>query len=88
MKEDLVMFLEKDCEKLQRKMESALESNDIGTYKNLMRALADANDLIRKNEWKLMYTKYLTDGHREVAIWEQNHNGDIRNHKVWEVVDK
>lgn len=83
MKEDLIKFLEKDCEKLQQKMENALELNDFGTYKNLMRALADANDLIRRNEWKLKYSEYETDGHKEVAVWEQNHEGEIRNHKRW-----
>lgn len=87
MKEDLIKFLEYDCKKLQRKMEIALESSDIGTYKNLMRALSDASDLIRKNEWKLKFSEYETDGHKEVSVWEQNYDGEIRNHKKWNVLD-
>lgn len=88
MKENLVKFLENDIFKIQGKMEKALEMGDFGTYRNLMKSLSDAIDLIRKNEWKLMYTKYETDGHKEVTVWEQNHEGEIRNHKRWIVAEE
>lgn len=86
MKEELIKFLENDCVKIQQKMEKALETGDVGTYRNLMKTLAEATDLIRKNEWKLKYSEYETDGHKEVAVWEQNYDGEIRNHKKWETV--
>lgn len=85
MKEELVKFLEKDIHKIQGKMGKALELGDVGTYRNLMKTLAEATDLIRKNEWKLKYSEYETDGHKEVAVWEQNYDGEIRNHKKWAV---
>ena len=32
---------------------------------------------------ELKYSEYETDDHKEVAVWEQNHCGDIRNYKKW-----
>jgi hypothetical protein len=64
-------------------------NNYIATLKSLRETL----DLIVKYDWQLMYSAYgVTDKDiissaedvlTEISIWEQNHEGQIRNHKVW-----
>jgi hypothetical protein len=40
-----------------------------------------------------MYSEYDTkhsdndDWHKQVSVWEQNHDGQHRNHKYWDVVE-
>ena len=46
-----------------------------------LRLLKDTLSLIKEYDWHLEYSEYETDGHNEVAVWEQNHSGEIRNHK-------
>lgn len=50
-----------------------------------LRLLKDTLSLIKEYDWHLEYSEYETDGHKEVAIWEQNHSGEIRNKKKWVV---
>lgn len=50
-----------------------------------MRLLKDTLSLIKEYDWELKYSEYKTDGHKEVTVWEQNHSGEIRNHKKWVV---
>ena len=48
-----------------------------------LRLLKDTLSLIKEYDWHLEYSEYETDGHNEVAVWEQNHSGEIRNYKRW-----
>lgn len=52
-----------------------------------LRLLKDTLSLIKEYDWHLEYSEYETDGHNEVAVWGQNHSGEIRNHKKWTVGD-
>lgn len=52
-----------------------------------LRLLKDTLSLIKEYDWHLEYSEYETDGHNEVAVWEQNHSGEIRNYKKWTVGD-
>nr|DAZ07504.1 MAG TPA: hypothetical protein [Caudoviricetes sp.] len=59
-------------------------------YRNKMtidtlRLLKDTLSLIKEYDWHLEYSEYETDNHKEIAVWEQNHSGEIRNHKKWTV---
>lgn len=59
-------------------------------YRNKMtidtlRLLKDTLSLIKEYDWYLEYSEYETDNHKEIAVWEQNHSGEIRNHKKWTV---
>lgn len=95
MEDDLdykvVLGLKKDLNILQDKMTKALESDNVGTYINLQKALVNSLNAIKElsNEYELMYSAYTTgeNKQKQVAIWEQNSDGDIRNHKVWNVHD-
>lgn len=48
-----------------------------------LRLLKDTLSLIKEYDWHLEYSEYETDGHNEVAVWEQNHSGEIRNKRKW-----
>lgn len=92
IKEEMVKRLKNDCNVLiNKKMPMALTvANDdrgVGTYRNLTKALAENIKLIEEYDYKLMYSEYTTgeNKQKQVAVWEQNSNGDIRNHKVWDV---
>jgi len=67
---------------------SQSRSNDMNLYISTLKSLRDTLDLIGKYDWKLMYSEYgVTQEQRQVSIWEQNHDNQIRNHKVWNVIE-
>lgn len=81
--EETVETLIKDAKSLQKKFTTLQEKNDFRGALDAMRLLKDTLSLIKEYDWELKYSKYQTDGHKEIAVWEQNHSGDIRNHKKW-----
>lgn len=48
-----------------------------------LRLLKDTLSLIKEYDWHLEYSENETDYHNKVAVWEQNHSGEIRNKKEW-----
>ena len=50
-----------------------------------LRLLKDTLSLIKEYDWHLEYSENETDYNKEVAVWEQNHSGEIRNHKKWNI---
>ena len=81
--EEVVKTLKEDSFSLQKKFHTLQEKNDIKGSIDCLRLLKDTLSLIRDYDWELKYSEYETDGHKEVAVWEQNHCGDIRNYKRW-----
>lgn len=86
--EETVKTLTDDAMSLQQKFHKLQDSNDIRASIDCLRLLKDTLSLIRDYDWELKYSEYETDGHKEVSVWEQNHCGDIRNHKIWSVYNK
>ncbi len=85
---ETVETLTKDATSLQQKFHKLQETGDIRASIDCLRLLKDTLSLIKEYDWQLMYSEYTTDGQKQVAIWEQNHCGDIRNHKIWDVSNK
>lgn len=83
--EETVKTLTDDVMSLQQKFHKLQESGDIRASIDCLRLLKDTLSLIKEYDWHLDYSEYKTDGHKEVAVWEQNHSGEIRNHKKWNV---
>jgi len=59
---------------------------------NEIKMVKEILHLIEMYDWKLMYSNYSTTDNegnwiKQVAVWEQNGEGLIRKHKVWDVVD-
>ncbi|MCD3245291.1 hypothetical protein G8S21_04920 [Clostridium botulinum C] len=90
--ENVVSFLKQEENMLRNKINKCLEGNNFSMYKNLIQAYEKVVELIKKYDWKLMYSEYKTEDdngsvNQEVTVWEQNGDKDIRNRKVWTVVD-
>jgi len=74
---------------------SQSRSNDMNLYISTLKSLRDTLDLISKYDWRLMYSEYETDSGcaikkplvKQIAVWEQNHENQIRKHKVWNVIE-
>ena len=86
--EETVKTLTNDAMSLQQKFHKLQESGDIRESIDCLRLLKDTLSLIKEYDWHLEYSEYETDGHKEVSVWEQNHAGEIRNHKRWNVPNK
>ncbi|MBQ4523340.1 MAG: hypothetical protein IJA10_10375 [Lachnospiraceae bacterium] len=80
-----VETLTKDAKSLTEKFHKLQETGDIRASIDCLRLLKDTLSLIKEYDWRLMYSEYETDGKKQVSVWEQNHCGDIRNHKIWNV---
>lgn len=88
----IVSKLKSDIDVLLTKLSDSLTNGEFGTYKNLVSAIKGNLEIIKelsKDDYELMYSQYSTtiDGMKipQVAVWEQNSDGDIRNHKTWNV---
>lgn len=86
--EDTVKTLTNDAISLQKKFHKLQESNDIRASIDVLRLLKDTLLLIREYDWKLMYSESESNGHKEVAVWEENGCGNIKNHKIWKICDE
>lgn len=85
---ETIETLTKDASSLQQKFHKLQETGDIRASIDCLRLLKDTLSLIKEYDWQLMYSEYKTDGQKQIAVWEQNHCGDIRNHKIWDVANK
>lgn len=87
--EKLVSNLKKEASNIMSKLTKVSEDNNFGTEKNLINILRNLADLINDYGWKFMYSEYTTTIEdkevKQVAIWEQNSDGLIRNYKKWNV---
>jgi len=99
----IVNNLKKEAEKLNNKLSLIRENlenpnkyADMNIYIATLKSLKETLDLISKYDWKLMHSEYETDNGRsfnsnpqvkQIAVWEQNHDNQIRNHKIWNVVE-
>lgn len=83
--ENTVEMLIKDADSLQKKFIKLQELNDFRGAVDCMRLLKDCLSLIKEYDWKLQYSEYKTGDSSEIAIWEQNHCGEIKNHKTWDI---
>lgn len=83
--EDTVVTLIEDAKKLQVKFSKCQENNNFTEAISCMRLLKDTLSLIKEYDWKLKYLELETTTGKQINIWEQNHCGEIRNHKKWNI---
>lgn len=89
--DNIVSLLKQDAIDLQKRFTNAKNDNDYKISIDVLRLLKDTLSLIKEYDWKLMYSEYETGLYtnetlkKQVAIWEQNSEGNIRNHKVWDI---
>lgn len=82
---ETVKTLTEDAMSLQQKFHKLQEENNIKGSIDCLRLLKDTLSLIKEYDWHLEYSEYKVDGRKQVAVWEQNHCGDIKNHKIWNI---
>lgn len=85
--DETVETLINDGKILTKKYHDFLNGGKTREAIDTLRLLKDTLSLIKEYDWHLEYSEYETDGHDEVAVWEQNHSGEIRNCKKWTVGD-
>ena len=56
-----------------------------GEILNKIKIIKETLNILEMYDWKFMHSTYRTDEGKQVAIWEQNGDGKIRNHKIWDV---
>ena len=83
--DETVDTLTNDVKVLTEKYHDFLNNGEHREAIDTLRLLKDTLSLIKEYDWHLEYSEYETDGHNEVAVWEQNHSGEIRNHKKWTI---
>lgn len=88
-KEQCVADLKIEAEELSKKMKSLREKGDYSMYQKLIQAYERIVGLIAKYDWQLMYSEYKVevdgDVSNQIAVWEQNDDVMIKNHKIWEI---
>ena len=77
--------LKEEAKMLDESISKTRDRGDFGTYRNLIKAYSDILLLIDRYDWQQKYSEYTTDEEKQIAVWEQNSDGNIRDHKVWTV---
>ena len=91
--DSIVSNLKKEAMKLNERLTKLRENQNVNNdYIANLKSLRETLDLISKYDWQLMYSEYDTkhnendEWHKHVSVWEQNHENQIRNHKVWTIL--
>jgi len=96
LKSNLIKFIfenqssiETIVDKLKLRLNSFREysGSDENKAFNEIKMIKEILNLLEMYDWKVMHSTYHTGDVKQVAIWEQNGEGLIRKHKVWNVVD-
>jgi len=92
----IVKNLKQEARKLSIILQVASSQSNMQLYISSIKSLKETLDLISKYDWKLMYSEYETSEEagrptkplvKQIAVWEQNHDNQIKNHKIWNVVE-
>lgn len=91
----IVKSLKENVIQLNDKLAKTIKDDNIGTYKNTLIALGSTLKMIEEYEnsdkYELKFSEYITTKNgketKQVSVWEQNKNGNIRNHKVWDIYE-
>lgn len=86
--ERIVESLRDEAKELNEKLNTIRKRDDMNLYIATLKSLRETLDLISKYDWRLMYSEYHTTNtceEKQVSVWEQNHDGQIRNHKIWTI---
>lgn len=89
----IVEDLKEDANRIAKVLSQASEfhsSIDFNRYPAAIKSLKETLTLIRDYDWHELHSVYTTgaDNHREIALWEQNGQGEIRDKKRFIVLDE
>jgi hypothetical protein len=94
--DEIIKNLKEEAKKLNQKLLIATNRDDMQLYISAIKSLRETLDLIHKYDWQLMYSAYETcteEGRdskteKQVAVWRQNYDGLITNHRIWRVIEE
>ena len=84
---ECVSFINKDIEGIKNNIIKALDEGNASAHDRWLKNLREALSVKKEYDWQLMYSVYETDGHKEIAIWEQDSECNIRGKITWKVKD-
>lgn len=89
--EAIVKHLREETRKLSDILTTAININNMNLYISTIKSLRETLELIGKYDWKLHYSEYEVfndsgETVKQISVWEQNHDRQIRNHKFWNVI--
>ena len=89
-KEQCVENLKQEINHLNQKLESIRGKGDFPMYGKLINAYKEVLSLIDRHDFELTYSVYTAElsalgeePNRQIAIWKQNSDGVVRDHKVF-----
>lgn len=89
--DSIIKTLRQEALNLNERLHCVRKINDMNNYIATLKSLKQTLELIREYDWKLMYSEYTTDVDgkevKQIAVWQQNHDNSIKNHKVWNVIE-
>jgi glycerol kinase len=92
--DEIVKNLKEEAKKLNKKLTTISNNNgDYNTYIAILKSLRETLNLINEYDWQLHYSEYETIGEnnsrtKQVAVWKQNSDNQIKNHIVWNIEQK
>jgi hypothetical protein len=92
---EIVESLKTEATGLKNKLSRCSNDNNFNMYVQLVKALRETMELIKRYEWQLMYSEFKISCHnsdkgfiKQVSVWEQNCECEIRNDKKLTVIDE
>ncbi len=87
--EGIVKTLKTEANNLVNKLGRAECKNDFGNYLGVVKSLKATLELISSYDWHENHSVYrANDKDDMISIWEQNSDGNIRNHECYKLVSK
>lgn len=83
--EETVNTLVEDANSLTKQYNGWVKQCEHKKAIDTLRLLKDTLALIKEYDWHLEYSEDSQGFHKKVSVWEQNHDGEIRNQKTWNI---
>lgn len=84
---ETVNTLVEDANSLTKQYNGWVKQGEHKKAIDTLRLLKDTLSLIKEYDWHLEYSEDGQGFHKKVSVWEQNHDGEIRNQKTWNTCD-
>lgn len=92
MKQENIVKLQEDLDKLIEKHQKMIDNNDFGGALNIMKNIDILTTQLKRMDYETLTSKYKTkdvntgDEYEELAVWKQNSFGQIKDHKTYRIV--
>jgi metal-responsive CopG/Arc/MetJ family transcriptional regulator len=82
--DEIVKIMINEADKLSHTLVRMRDKGDYNLYITIIKSLKEILSLIQHYEWKQCFNETIIDSYtKEISIWEENAQGQIRNKKSW-----